>query len=325
MRFQGAERTSQNAGSFLVRKALNIAQMDCVLLVRREAGERGGEILLQVDRRRSCGSRDLATRRGLGHFSFASPLDRWVLAAAGRPKPVVSDSVQPGAEGRRALKFRETPIGFKECLLREIVGQRQLATRQPAQESAQRRLVLADEFSEGMPIVVGQDAGDEFCIAAIHSRAFEKAGDCQRLSPEDLRSQSRFGLAVLLAALERPIDEERPAHQRGNEPEPFHALRDAFLTHHTKENVQADAHGNRDEAAPPIVTRFSGELGEELGRQRFALDKFRRQRLTLFQSPLDRLMSEFVSVRLLERTYQGDAQRKDHPGDRDKIVPQDRG
>jgi hypothetical protein len=71
------------------------------------------------------------------------------------------------------VKPGEASVGLDERFLRQIIGQRVSATRQPAQESAHRRLVLADEFAEGVPVVVGQHTGDEFCIAMIHPMAFK--------------------------------------------------------------------------------------------------------------------------------------------------------
>jgi len=107
------------------------------------------------------------------------------------------------------FKPRETSIGLKERLLRQIVCQRLLATRQPAQESAQRRLVLADEFAEGMPVVVGQYASDKFCNATIHSRTLEH-GSAGKRCRKGRSARDQAWLAVLLAALERPIDEDAP-------------------------------------------------------------------------------------------------------------------
>jgi len=90
-------------------------------------------------------------------------------------------------------------------------------------------------------------------------------------------------------------------HQRRNEPEPPQAVRNAFRTHRIEEDVHANAHGNCDEAAPPIVTRLPSEQGGELGWQRLALDQLGWQRLPLVQGTLDGLMSELIFVRFFER------------------------
>jgi hypothetical protein len=61
----------------------------------------------------------------------------------------------------------KTSVGLDKGFLRQVVGQRVSAAGESSQEAAHRRLVLAHELAEGVPVVTGQHAGNELRVAIV--------------------------------------------------------------------------------------------------------------------------------------------------------------
>ena len=79
------------------------------------------------------------------------------------------DAAHPSGEGERNVQVANALPGADERLLRQIVGEGVATTGESPQETAHGGLVLAHQFAEGVPVVTGQYAGDQFRVAGGHS------------------------------------------------------------------------------------------------------------------------------------------------------------
>jgi hypothetical protein len=90
--------------------------------------------------------------------------DKFLPLARIFPEAVISNPVEPGGEFRLAAKAADVFVGFNERLLRQIIGQREIAARELSEQTAHDRLMTAHEFSEGMVIILKKNSCDKVGI-----------------------------------------------------------------------------------------------------------------------------------------------------------------
>ena len=96
-------------------------------------------------------------------LSFVDPHQFLPLAGV-LTEAVIGDTIKPGREFRLAAKASEIFVGAQKRFLSEVVRQSNVASRELPQKTADSGLVVTDQFSEGVMIVIEKDAGDEISI-----------------------------------------------------------------------------------------------------------------------------------------------------------------
>jgi hypothetical protein len=100
-------------------------------------------------------------------FSFKLGLvdpNQFLSPAGILAKTVVGDTVKPGGKFRLSSEAANVFVSAEEGLLGKIICQCQIASRELPQKTADRRLVIADQLSEGMMIIVDKNPGNEIDI-----------------------------------------------------------------------------------------------------------------------------------------------------------------
>ena len=95
---------------------------------------------------------------------FFVDADQFLTFARVLPKTVVSDPVKPGGETRLAPKVAQILVGAQKRLLREVIGQPNVAASELAKETAHSRLMISDQFSEGIMIVINKSPSNKLRI-----------------------------------------------------------------------------------------------------------------------------------------------------------------
>ncbi len=95
---------------------------------------------------------------------------KFLPAACVFSKTIVGDPIKPRGKARFAAKAANVLIGAQEGLLRQIVREGNVRSRELTQQPAHGGLVAPDQLTEGMLIVIDKNSGDQVCISQLHSR-----------------------------------------------------------------------------------------------------------------------------------------------------------
>jgi hypothetical protein len=79
-------------------------------------------------------------------------------------KTVVGDSVKPGGKTGFAAKAAQVLVGLEKCLLREIVREGDIAADQIPEQTSHTRLMIPNQFSESVMVVINNNSCNEVCI-----------------------------------------------------------------------------------------------------------------------------------------------------------------
>ena len=80
------------------------------------------------------------------------------------PETIVGNPVKPGGETRFAAKASEVFVGAQKRLLREVIGERDIAPDELAEQTSDTRLVITNQLRKGVVIVIDKNACNEVCI-----------------------------------------------------------------------------------------------------------------------------------------------------------------
>src|SRR3954447_17988128 len=70
------------------------------------------------------------------------------------PETIVGDPVKPGRKTRFPAEAAEVFVGAQKCFLREIIGERDIASHQIAEQTSHTRLVIPDQLRKGVVVVI---------------------------------------------------------------------------------------------------------------------------------------------------------------------------
>jgi len=109
---------------------------------------------------------------GLGIELGLPPLfvnaNQFLPAARIFPKTIVSDPVEPGGKTRFAAKAADVFVSAHKSFLRQIICKSEIGPGKLAQQTAHTRLMPADQFTEGVLIVIDKDSCDKVRIRELH-------------------------------------------------------------------------------------------------------------------------------------------------------------
>ena len=80
------------------------------------------------------------------------------------PETIVGDSVKPGGKTRLAAEAPQILVSLEKRLLREIIGQGDVAPDQVAEQTPDARLVIPNQLRKGVVVVINKNACNEICI-----------------------------------------------------------------------------------------------------------------------------------------------------------------
>ncbi|MEN3370953.1 MAG: hypothetical protein V7609_3096 [Verrucomicrobiota bacterium] len=79
-------------------------------------------------------------------------------------KAIIRDPIKPRRETRFPPEAAEILVGSQKSLLREIVRERDIGANKLTEQTPDARLMIPDQFSKGMVIIIDKNASDEICI-----------------------------------------------------------------------------------------------------------------------------------------------------------------
>jgi hypothetical protein len=80
------------------------------------------------------------------------------------PKAIISDPIKPGGKTRFAAEAAEVLVGAQKRLLREIVRERDIGADELTEQTPDARLMISDQLTKGVVIIIDENASDEICI-----------------------------------------------------------------------------------------------------------------------------------------------------------------
>ena len=80
------------------------------------------------------------------------------------PETIVGDAVKPGRKTRLAAEAPKVLVSAEKRFLREIVGERDVASDQIAEQTSHSRLVIPDQLRKSVVVVIKKNACNEICI-----------------------------------------------------------------------------------------------------------------------------------------------------------------
>src|SRR6478672_1486846 len=80
------------------------------------------------------------------------------------PETIVGDAIKTGRKTRLVAKAAQILVSLEKGFLREIVGERDVAPNQIAQQTSHTRLMIPDELRESVVVVINNNAGNKVCI-----------------------------------------------------------------------------------------------------------------------------------------------------------------
>lgn len=164
---------------------------------------------------------------------FELPLvnpDQLLSPARFLAKTVVSNPIKPRGKFRLAPKASDVLVGANECLLREIVGERDVAPHEVPEETAHRRLMSPDQLREGVLVVINKKSGDKICIGQRHAPIL---GNRRRVVGKRV--------CVFLPAFQKPDEQVSGAdHQRDHPNRPFAATESAVHSGEEEDQSRTD-------------------------------------------------------------------------------------
>jgi hypothetical protein len=95
---------------------------------------------------------------------FLIDADEFLATSGVLAKAIVGDSVKPGGKFCLAAKRPNIFVSANESVLGQIVRQCEVATRELSKQTANTRLMPADQLAESVLVVVGKNSGDKACI-----------------------------------------------------------------------------------------------------------------------------------------------------------------
>ncbi|MEY2489118.1 MAG: hypothetical protein QOC70_1060 [Verrucomicrobiota bacterium] len=81
---------------------------------------------------------------------------------------VVSDPVEPGRKTRFTAKSAEVLVGAQKGFLGQIVRERNIGPDELAEKTSHARLMISDQLSKGVVVIIEKNASDEVCIRERH-------------------------------------------------------------------------------------------------------------------------------------------------------------
>ena len=80
------------------------------------------------------------------------------------PETIVGNPVKPGRKTRLAAEAPQVFVSAEKSLLREIVGQGDVAPDQVPEQTSDTRLVIPDQLRKRVVVVINKNACNEICI-----------------------------------------------------------------------------------------------------------------------------------------------------------------
>ena len=80
------------------------------------------------------------------------------------PETIVGNPIKPGRKTGFPTETAEVPVGPQKRFLREIVRKRNIGPNQLAEQASHTRLMIPDQFREGVVVVINKNACNEICI-----------------------------------------------------------------------------------------------------------------------------------------------------------------
>ena len=77
---------------------------------------------------------------------------------------VVGDPVKPGGKTRFPTKAAQVFVGPQKRFLRQVVRERDIGPDQVPKQTAHARLMIPDQLSKGVVVVINKNARNEVCI-----------------------------------------------------------------------------------------------------------------------------------------------------------------
>jgi hypothetical protein len=81
------------------------------------------------------------------------------------PETIVGDPVKPGRKTRFAAKAPKILVSPEKSLLRQIVGQSNVAPHQIPEQTPDARLMIPDQLRKRVVVVINKDTCNEVCIS----------------------------------------------------------------------------------------------------------------------------------------------------------------
>ena len=114
-----------------------------------------------MEREQREGLREIVAERGIDslwimlrlQLSFIDA-NEFLSFAGFLAETIVGDPIKPGREAGLAAKAAQVFVGAQKRLLREIVRERNIGTDELAEQTSHARLMIPDQFREGVMVVI---------------------------------------------------------------------------------------------------------------------------------------------------------------------------
>ena len=80
------------------------------------------------------------------------------------PKTIVGDPVKPGGKTRFPTKAAQVFVGPQKRFLRQVVRESDIRPDQVPEQTSHTRLMIPDQFREGVVVVINNNSCNEVCI-----------------------------------------------------------------------------------------------------------------------------------------------------------------
>jgi hypothetical protein len=80
------------------------------------------------------------------------------------PETIVGNPVKPGGETRFAPEATKVFVSLEKRLLGQVVRERDIGPNELAEQTSHARLMIPDQFREGVVVVINKNARNEVCI-----------------------------------------------------------------------------------------------------------------------------------------------------------------
>src|SRR3954463_16426275 len=80
------------------------------------------------------------------------------------PETVVGDPVKPGGKTRFATEAAQVLVSPEKSFLSQVVRERDIRPDQIPEQTSHGRLMIPDQLSKGMMVVINKNARNEVCI-----------------------------------------------------------------------------------------------------------------------------------------------------------------
>ena len=154
--FHGAEGPIKQVGDFSVCLALMISEVNRELFVLGETLQREFKIVSQIG--------GVRTGVGLGVRQLLPKGSVIAVTTPGIARVVVGNAEKPCGKARVAAKTGESAVSLDECILCEIIRQRDVTPGKMAQELADSGLMADHERAECSAIVSSQHSAHELRV-----------------------------------------------------------------------------------------------------------------------------------------------------------------